>query len=81
MEAEIRRCQGLHSCPLARAGAEAAERSTQRVPRRTEGGNPGESSSESPESGEDGRMILACQGPRQSPADAGKGRGGLLTNG
>ena len=55
IEAEFWRCQGCHSCPMASAGPEATARSTDRVPRRTEGGNSGESSSKSPE-GEEGRQ-------------------------
>ena len=53
IEAEFWRCQGCQSYPMASAGTEATERCTDRVPRRIEGGNPGENSSESPEGEED----------------------------
>ena len=32
MEAEVRRCQGCHSYPMASAGTEATERGTDRAP-------------------------------------------------
>ena len=56
-------CQGPVACPMARADAEELRR-THRGPRRIEGGNSGEFSSESPEGEEGGQDVtLECQGP------------------
>ena len=49
---------------MARADAEGTEKSTHRVTRRIEDGNPGQDSSESPEGEEDRQDVtLECQRP------------------